>query len=524
MSELKPDRTGADTLAETLVDGGVTVCFANPGTSEMHFVGALDRVRDMRCVLGLFEGVVSGAADGYYRMTGKPAATLLHLGPGFGNALANMHNARKARSGIINVIGDHATYHRGYDAPLTSDVEAIASAASDHVWVIDDGAQLADIAAGAITTSSAQPGAISSLILPADISWKKGSTPGATRMQPPMARIDEKQIEAIAALLRAGAASTTLLLGGYGVRGRSLLLAGKIAARTGCRLLSEAYSAREERGSGRVNPDRLPITPVPAAVMRLANTENLILAGAPEPVAFFAYPDQPSLIAPAGCNIIELARPGHPTDDALELLCDLVGATNTSPALLMERESAALPTGPLTPDGIGAVLAALLPEQAIVVDESVTTGRGFSKPTAQAAPHDWLSLTGGSIGFALPAAVGAAVGAPDRKVIALEGDGSGMYTIQALWTMARENLDIVIVIFANRRYEILEYEFAKMGTGTPGMRAREMLTIGNPDIDWVSLAKAQGVDAGRAETLEGFAKLFRNALSGIGPYLIQLDL
>ncbi|WP_033924263.1 acetolactate synthase large subunit [Sphingomonas sp. 35-24ZXX] len=515
--------TGGDTLVKSLVRGGVDVCFANPGTSEMHFTGALDREPRMRCILGLFEGVVSGAADGYYRIARRPAATLLHLGPGLGNALANLHNAGKGRAGIVNIVGEHATYHRGLESPLRSRLEDIAASISDHVLLPHSPDDLARDAARAVAFASSTPGQIATLILPADLSWLPGAALADTLPLSPVPLPDAAAILAAAEALSRGP-SAMLFLGGDAVRGRSLELAGRIAAHTGCRLLSEGYNQRHERGAGRVRVDRLPTTPVSAAVARLADVETLVLAGSADPIAFFAYPDMPSRIAPDGCKVLELVPVGNPTEQALEMLCEALGAMATPPAPVMSRTAVAPVGGALTPETIGEVLAALLPEQAIVVDESVTTGRGFAAPTATAAPHDWLSIMGGSIGFALPCAIGAAVAAPDRQVIALEGDGSGMYTPQSLWTMAREGLKIAIIVFANRRYAILENEFRNTGSGVPGPRARAMLEIGAPDIDWVKLASAQGVEAGRADDVASFASELARAIDCAGPYLIQVDL
>jgi acetolactate synthase-1/2/3 large subunit len=523
MNQAQPHGAGGDTLVRTLLSGGIDTCFANPGTSEMHFTGALDRAPEMRCILGLFEGVVSGAADGYYRILGRPAATLLHLGPGFGNALANLHNAGKGAAGIVNIVGEHATYHRGYASPLSSNIEAIVGAVSDHVLLPLNPAALARDAASAVALASGPVGAIASLILPADLSWLPGEeplrVPRPTAPPPP----DGAVIDAAAQALLKGSASL-LFLGGDALRGRALELAGRIAAKTGCRLLSEGYNQRQERGAGRVRIDRLPTTPVSAAVARLSDIETMVLVGSADPVAFFAYPGMPSRIAPEGCEILEVVRANHPTEAALEMLCDAVGASATPPAFVQPLRVNHPSENSLTPETIGQMIAAWLPDHAIVVDESVTTGRGFALPTSTAAPHDWLSIMGGSIGFALPCSIGAAVAAPDRKVVALEGDGSGMYTLQALWTMAREQLNVTVIVFANRRYAILENEFRNTGSGTPGPRARSMLEIGGPDLDWVKLAQAQGCEAGRADDLASLARELERAMACTGPYLIQLNL
>ena len=164
---------GAESLVRTLVAGGVDVCFSNPGTSEMHFVAALDRVEGMRCVLGLFEGVVTGAADGYFRMKGTPASTLLHLGPGLANGLANLHNAKKANSGIVNIVGQHATHHIGYNAPLTSDIEGLARPMSAWVRTSPDAKSVSADGAAAIAAARSAPPQIATLILPADTAWNE---------------------------------------------------------------------------------------------------------------------------------------------------------------------------------------------------------------------------------------------------------------------------------------------------------------------------------------------------------------
>lgn len=523
MSEAQPYRTGGDTLVRTLLDGGINVCFANPGTSEMHFTGALDRASEMRCILGLFEGVVSGAADGYYRILGRPAATLLHLGPGFGNAVANLHNAGKGAAGIVNIVGEHATYHRGFASPLSSNIEAIVGSVSDHVLLPLSPAALARDAAQTVALASGPVGSIASLILPADLSWLPGEKPLRAPLPVAPPAPDAAVIDAAAQALMKGTASL-LFLGGDALRGKSLEFAGRIAAKTGCRLLSEGYNQRHERGAGRVRIDRLPTTPVSAAVARLADVQTLVLLGSADPIAFFAYPGMPSRIASDGCEILEVVRANHPTEAALEMLCDAVGASATPAAFVQPLSIGRPDESALTPETIGQLIAAALPEHAIVVDESVTTGRGFALSTSTAAPHDWLSIMGGSIGFALPCSIGAAVAAPHRKVVALEGDGSGMYTLQALWTMAREQLNVAIIVFANRRYAILENEFRNTGSGTPGPRARSMLEIGGPDLDWVQLARGQGCEAGTADDVASLARELERAMACTGPYLVQVNL
>ena len=516
---------GAQSLVRTLVASGVELCFANPGTSEMHFVAALDQIDGMRCVLGLFEGVVTGAADGYYRIADKPAATLLHLGPGLGNGLANLHNAKKAGSGIVNIVGEHASHHLEHDAPLTADIEGIARPMSHWVHTARSSTTVARDGAAAVAQARTPPGRIATLILPADTAW--GPAGGAALApQPPERRsVASDTVEAAAqALLRGHGAA--LLLGGVAAREPALLLAGRISAKTGCTLLLENNVPRLQRGAGRVRARRVPYV-VDEALKALKGVDELVLVGAKVPVAFFGYPGKPSVLIPPSCQVTPLAAVEDDIVGALEALADRLGARQLAPAHVatLERRGAdALPTGPITPDGIATLLAALLPEGAIVVDESVSVGRNFGPLTAGAAPHDWLNLMGGSIGFALPAATGAAIAAPDRPVIVLEGDGSAMYTLQALWTCAREGLNVKVLILANRSYQILHGEFAHVGAGTPGQRAKDMLTLDRPALDWVALAKGHGVPAARVDDLAALAATFRTALASSGPFVIEVML
>ncbi len=512
--------SGAESLVRTLLNGDVNVCFANPGTSEMHFVSALDRVEGVRCILGLFEGVVTGAADGYYRVAGKPAATLLHLGPGLGNGLANLHNAKKARSGIVNVVGEHAGYHIKYDAPLTSDIEGVARPMSDWVKTSHSSKTIAADGALAIQAARTAPGQIATLILPADTAW--GEADGPAQVAEPAARASVSQ-EAIADGVRAlkNGKSSMLLLGNAALRGKALEWAGRIAAKTGCGLMSEFNNARIERGAGRAPVRQLPFV-VDNALAVLKDTRQLVLVGAKLPVSFFAYPGKPSVLVPEGCEVVTVASAEADLEGALEALAGELGARDAAPLVNAPTYDGAMPTGSITLEGLGALLNKMIPENAIVMDEAVTSGRAFTAATMGARPHDWLNIMGGSIGWGLAAAVGAAIAAPDRKVIALEGDGSAMYTQQALWTMARENLDVTIVIFANRAYKILVNELANVGAGTPGRNAMSMLTLGSPALDWTLIAKGYGVEAGRATNLDELAVQFKRGLDKHGPYLVEL--
>jgi len=511
---------GAESLVRTLVAGRVDVCFTNPGTSEMHFVAALDRVDGMRCVLGLFEGVVTGAADGYARMADRPAATLLHLGPGLGNGLANLHNARRAFTPVVNIVGDHATYHRQYDAPLTSDIEGIARPISDWVKTSPSARTVAADGASAIVAARSAPGQIATLILPANTAWDDADGPVAVPEPPAPPRVSADAIKGAVAMLRSGA-PTMILLTGAVLREKGLALAGRIAAKTGCHVMAQGSNGRVERGAGRVSLDRVPY-PIDQALERLKGYRNIVLVGAKAPVAFFAYPGKPSVLSAEGAAIHTLARIDEDGLHALEWLADEVGAGSTPPGGVAAPERPTPGSGQaLTIEAVSRTLGALLPENAIVADESITTGRGFFPFTKGSPPHDWLQVTGGSIGLGLPLGTGAAVACPDRKVLCLEGDGSGMYTLQALWTQAREGLNVTNVIWSNRSYAILRGELANVGAANPGRKALDMLDLGRPDLDWVGLGKGMGVPGERATTADEFTEALGRGIAHQGPYLIE---
>jgi acetolactate synthase-1/2/3 large subunit len=516
---------GSQAMVKTLLAGSVDVCFANPGTSEMHFVAALDQAPQMRCVLGLFEGVVTGAADGYYRMAGKPAATLLHLGPGLGNGLANLHNARKARSGIVNVIGQHAIDHIHNDAPLNSDVEGVARPMSNWVKTIASATHASMDTAEAISQAKSTPGRIASLILPANCAWEPAD-PGHYTFEAARspAAVMAQTVEQVAALLsdRNQASRVVLLLGSTALMETHTWIAGQIAAKTGCHVLSEQRSPRLQRGRGRVNLRPIPFA-VDAAVNTLKDTDHLVLIGSTVPVAFFAYPGKPRLVAPPNCQVHTLATPSHDLLATLEALCEAVKAKDQTPAYLSTGLAAATYNdGFPTPETIGMALASAVPENCIIVDEAVTSGRQLTNSIPYFAPHDCIDITGGAIGFGLPAAVGAAIAAPERRVVAMIGDGSAMYTIQSLWTMAREQLNVTVVIFDNRSYRILRGELINMGGPEPGENASRMLDLDAPGLDWVSIAKGHGVPGTSTDTLSGFAQALKHANATPGPSLIAL--
>jgi acetolactate synthase-1/2/3 large subunit len=483
----------------------------------MHFVAALDAVPEMRGVLCLFEGAVTGAADGYGRMAGRPAAALLHLGPGLGNGLANLHNARRARTPLVAVVGDHATYHKRLDAPLESDIDSLARPVS--VWVRRSlrTPDVAADAADAVAAASAPPGGVATLILPADVSWTEGGEPAPPLAPRPPSPVPDEIIGSAAKALRT-TEPCVILLGGTGMRKPALEAASRIAAATGARLIGETFPARHERGAGIPAVDRLAYL-AEFAADQLAGTRHLILAGARSPVSFFAYPGKPSSLVPAGCQVHALARPGDDVAGALASLADLVAAGTAPTAQPSVRP--VLPDGGLTPETAAAVIGALLPEGAIVSDEANTGGLFLPGATAGAPPHDWLTLTGGAIGQGLPLAIGAAVACPERPVIALEADGSAMYTISALWTHAREGLDITTVIFNNRSYAILAMELDRVGASTTGEAARSLLSLSRPSLDFTALASGMGVPASRASTAGEFATQLRKALAEPGPHLIE---
>ena len=514
---------GAETLLNTLLRNQVDVCFANPGTSEMHFVAALDRVSGMRCVLGLFEGVVTGAADGYGRMLDKPAVTLLHLGPGLANGLSNLHNAMRANSPIVNVIGDHASYHRQLDAPLTSDIEGAARPFSHWVRTTAGADALAIDTTAAIAAARSAPGGIASLILPADAAWSE-PTPAldeftAAAIPAAPTRPDDRAIEAAARILRQDA-NTALILGGQATREEPLQLAGAIAATTGARLYAQTLTARVTRGAGRVAVQRIPY-PIDQAVALLEDLDNIILVGAKAPVGFFAYPDKPGKLYRPGTRIHELAAAEGDIPFALQALADSLDAKPRK-SMTTELEKPAVPTGTIIPEKIGQLLAASIPENAIVVDESITTGRSFWTETQTAAPHDWLLPTGGSIGFAMPVAAGAAIACPERKGICLDSDGSGLYMPQTLWTHAREGLDVLTIIFSNRAYRILHHEMRNVGVSDIGPNASGLFDLVNPEIDWVALAKSFGIEARRVDSMQDFSAAIDAGLAVQGPALIEV--
>jgi acetolactate synthase-1/2/3 large subunit len=510
---------GAESLVHTLAASGIEICFGNPGTSEMHFVAALDREPKMRGVLCLFEGVVAGAADGYARMTGKPAATLLHLGPGFANAVSFLHNAQKAGAAIVNIVGDHATAHAQYvQAPLTSDIMGICRPVSHWLHRAIDSKMVAGDGARAVQAARAAPGQVATLVLPADVAWSAADGPVQPLPVTLPAKVDAAVIDRIAAALKSGKRSA-LLMRGRCLERAGVEAAGRIAAKTGARLLHDYFTPRMTRGAGLPAVERIPYF-AEDIVESLKGLEQIVLVGAPPPVTFFAYEGKPSWVTPDGCALLTLAEPQDDMVGALEMLADALDARE--PGRTVMRVVPDLPAhAALDANTMGAIIARLMPDDAILSDDSLTAGMGLHNSLKTGPTHDWLVLTGGAIGDAPPMALGAALACPGRKVINVTGDGAAMYSLQSLWTMARERLDVVTIVCANRTYNILNIELMRVGAQNPGPKTLSMLDLHNPVLDFVKMAQGLGVEASRAETTTEFAAQFADAMERGGPRLIE---
>lgn len=509
---------GAKALIQTLINSGVDTCFTNPGTSEMHFVAALDST-DMRGVLCLFEGVATGAADGYARIAEKPAATLLHLGCGLGNGIANLHNARKARVPMINIIGDHATYHKQYDAPLESDIETLARNVSSWIRTCPSTEKLGADTAEAIQVAQQPPAEISTLILPADVSWGEGGVALDAVPEPEAPIASGTTINKIADVLNRQGKKTAILLGRRALMEEGLKAASRIAEKTGAKLFSEVFPTRIERGAGLPPVERIAYL-AEMATVQLTGYDNLVIIDAKEPISFFAYPGKKSYLVPDGCTPHHLVAPEEDAIGTLYALVEAVGADSTAPAI-QEEDRPKLPSGKLNAAKVCQAIGALMPENAIISDEAQTSGVKLPHFTAGAPRHDVLTLTGGAIGQGLPVAIGASIAGKDRPVIALVGDGTAMYTIQSLWTIVKEQLDVTIVIFNNRSYAILNIELERTGAENPGPKAKSQLDLSQPEIDFVAMAKGMGMPASTARTAKEFNKALKKAIEEPGPHLID---
>ena len=511
---------GAHALLETLMESGVEVCFSNPGTSEMHLVTAIGKTDNVRSILCLFEGVVSGAADGYARLSGKPAITLLHLGPGYANSMANLHNARRARSAIVNIVGDHAVWHHQYDAPLTSDVEAHVKIHSHWYKFTDSAEDLSMAGAEAVSAALSGAGKIATLVVPANHAWES-ATKSYDRIKPePLSEVSIATLDSCTELLNNGR-KTALMLGGRALQEDTLELAGRISESTGVTLLGETFPARLQRGVGRVPVARVPYF-AEQAIDFLAEFEQLILIGAPAPVAFFAYPGVSSTLFPDNCLVSSLAMPDEDILQALTDLTEKIGAPNTFTTQAMAEYKVS--SDELTPTTVGQIVSSRIPENTILVDEGISSGLELFVQTQNAPKHDWLAITGGSIGYGLPVCLGASIACPERKVVGLQADGSAMYTVQALWSMAREKTDVTVVLLNNSSYNILNVELYRTRAGEPNEKTLSMLDLSNPTIDWVKIAQGMGVSASRVNTVAEFDHEFSRAMDTHGPHLIEVIL
>ena len=507
----------AEALIRTAAAGGVELCLANPGTTEMPVVAALDRVTGLRAVLGLHETVVTGAADGYARMAGKPALTLLHLGPGFANGIANLHNARRARSPLINLIGEHATWHLEADAPLACDIESLAAPVSGWVRRSASAKSLADDMAEALSAAQSEGGQVASLILPHDLQMAEVAGAGEPHPTPAIPPVEERRIEAAAQAL--DGAQSALLLGGAATQEPGLTAAGRIAAATGCVLLAARPSARLERGAGRPILTAVPYLPEQASAL-FERFRSVVLAGASEPVTFFGWEGFPSRMIPDDRETHRLAGPTEDVAGALEALAERLGAP-ASPEVSSEVIRPDPPEGPLSADSVCRALALLQPEDAIIVDEAISSGWSYQDHARAAPRFTQLSITGGAIGMGLACAVGAALACPARKVLVLQADGSGLYDPQALWTQAREGLDVITLVCANRAYRVLQMELQRAGLNQLGANAAALTDLDRPTIDWVHLAKGFGVPAVRVDSGETLIEALARAIAEPGPSLIE---
>jgi acetolactate synthase-1/2/3 large subunit len=511
---------GAEALIKTAVDCGIEICFANPGTTELPLVAALDRIAGIKAVLGLFEGVCTGAADGYGRMKGKPAMTLLHLGPGLGNGIANLHNARRARTPLVNVIGEHATWHRPMDPPLAMDIEGLARTVSQWVRTSASSAELpGDMVEAAGVACS---GGIASLIVPHDFQAGKCDTIAPALSATAFDSPDYREIEAAAQLLRTKK-KTALLLGSRALREQGLAIAARIRRLVGCDLLAETFPAVMEQGNGIAAVRRIPYFPKAAQTM-LAEYDGVVLAGAKDPVTFFGYPgvrsrmlrdDQP--IAPIGTGKQDLL-------EALAALADSLKGGADAPSNSVQANRPPVPAGGLTPANVCQTVAALQPEGAIIVDEGLTTSGNYYALTPGLPPHAILTLTGGAIGYGMPCALGAALACPERPVINFQADGSAMYTVQALWSQTREGLNITTLICSNRSYVTLLVELHRAGVDKLGENAQALTALANPALDWVNCARGLGVPAIAVRDCSGLADALRRSFAEPGPSLIEMIL
>ena len=508
---------GAAFIISSAMKAGIDICFANPGTTEMPLVNALDSVPGMRAVLGLFEGVCTGAADGYARMAGKPAMTVLHLGPGFGNGIANLHNARRARSPMLNVVGEHASWHLPFDPLLAMDIEALAGSVSAWCRTAKTQDALADDTRKAI--SEALNGRISTLIVPSDFQLARIADRKIVLPEKEKHPVEEREVEQAVDLLRKGE-KCALILGGHALSHRGLMTAARIQSKIHCDLFYDTFPARLEQGAGYPHMYRIPYLPEMALEV-LKPYDTILCIGTRAPVAFFGYAGLPSLFVNDNQKKIVMDRADSAIVDALWMIAQAIHAPEApDPGFLSSLKRPEMPAGDLDGAKACAILAAIQPENAIVVEEAITNSLTYHSVINGCPKFTLLSLTGGAIGQGPASATGAAIACPDRPVINFQADGSAMYTVQSLWTQARENLNVTTLICSNRSYDILKMEMARSGNLTPGANAKRMTDLSG--INWVKLGESMGVASVSVSTCEGMALALEKALTAAGPHLIEL--
>ncbi|MCI0993753.1 acetolactate synthase large subunit [Pseudomonas corrugata] len=511
---------GAQLIVKAAVASGIEYCFANPGTTEIPLVAAMASAPALKPVLSLFEGVCTGAADGYGRIAGKPAMTLTHLGPGFANGIANLHNARRANTPIVNVIGDHASWHVNYDPPLASDIQALAGSVSGWVRTSRTASGIGEDLQEAVRSAWQAKGQIASLILPMDLQANEVARETAfSTLHAPVRRFAGDRIEAIAQALRNGQ-RLVFIVGDQGLSVAGLEAAGRLAQLPGVHLFAETFPRLSYRGGGLPDLDRLPYFPE-VAIGVLDQYDAVVCAGIPEPISYFGYEGIPSRLAERD-RLLYLADVGDDVAGALTALADALEA----PAFVPTPMGVELPpaTAELTPQSIGQVLAASLPDDCIVSVEGGTCGYPFFTASARAARHRVLTNTGGAIGQGIPVGFGAALAERGNRVFCLQSDGSAQYTIQTLWSIAREQLPVVILIAANHRYAILQNELRRFGMTDFGPEALSLTVLDRPRIDWKALAKGYGLAASTVHTNAELQRALANAAADGGPCLIEMAL
>ena len=506
---------GAEALVATAIRRGIEVCFANPGTTEMPLVLALDAVPGLRGILCLHENVATGAADGYGRMMAKPAMCLLHLGPGLANGLTNLHNARRAATPVLIVIGQHASWHLSADPLLATNIEWLARTVSDYVKQNVGPVTVAVDLADAVDDAMRNGGCVSTLIVPHDSLIGEAGAGVCVPFRHARKTYSPGQVLRTAKALKSG--RSAILLGGEALSEAGMLLAGRIAAISGANLLCGTFFARMERGGGLPVVTKLPYFPDQALELT-RRYRHVIVAGTRRPVAFFGYPGLPSYLSEEEQTVV-LAGP---QEDALGALAELASELH-APDVVDPVVGAPpdLPRGGLDARAVSAVIARLQSGNCIVMDETLTAGEPYFDASKHSPRFTHLMLTGGAIGEGPGAATGAAIACPDRKVINFQSDGCGAYSVQAFWTQAREKLDVVTIIGSNRSYNILNVELLRTGVHQPGPVARSMASLEHPHLDWAKIGEGFSVPSIAVDTAEALARELETALMQKGPRLIE---